>query len=76
MEPSSIFRTNSPAVLSENIDGEVIIINMDVGNYYSTQRVGAMLWDLIEKRFTLKGMYDSVCAGFEGDRKAIEQAVD
>ena len=29
-------------------DDEAVIINLDNGNYYSTDRVGALIWSLIE----------------------------
>ncbi len=44
-----VFQINAPAVVSEIIDGEAVIINLKSGNYYSTEHVGSMLWGWIEQ---------------------------
>jgi hypothetical protein len=41
-------RVNSPHVIHETIDGEVIVINLASGNYYSVKGSGAEVWDVIE----------------------------
>jgi hypothetical protein len=41
-------RVNSPHVIHETIDGEVIVINLASGNYYSVKGAGAEIWDVIE----------------------------
>jgi hypothetical protein len=41
-------RVNSPHVIHETIDGEVIVINLASGNYYSVKGSGADVWDVIE----------------------------
>ena len=41
-------RVNSPHVIHETIDGEVIVINLASGNYYSTKGAGADVWDVIQ----------------------------
>jgi Coenzyme PQQ synthesis protein D (PqqD) len=38
---------NAPMVIADNIDGEVIILNMESGKYYSTQGSGAAIWQLL-----------------------------
>ena len=41
------YTVNAPLVIADNIDGEVIILNMDSGKYYSTQGSGAAIWQLL-----------------------------
>jgi hypothetical protein len=48
MEAARI-RVNAPQVIHESIDGEVIIINLTSGNYYSVTGSGADVWSLIEQ---------------------------
>lgn len=38
-------RLNQPNVISESIDGEVVIIALDTGTYYSAQGPAARAWD-------------------------------
>jgi hypothetical protein len=42
-------RVNAPQVIHEMIDGEVIIINLASGNYYSAKGSGADVWDVIQE---------------------------
>jgi hypothetical protein len=41
-------RVNAPQVIHETIDGEVIIINLATGNYYSVKGSGADVWEAIQ----------------------------
>ena len=38
------FEINNPQVVAETIDGEVVIVNLDSGSYYSIRGVGAIIW--------------------------------
>ena len=42
------FQINTPAVVSEEIDGEVVIINLETGNYYSLRDSSVALWKLLQ----------------------------
>lgn len=42
-------RVNSPQVIHESIDGEVIIINLASGTYYSLTGSGGDVWDVIQQ---------------------------
>ena len=41
------YKVNNPAVIHEIIEGEAVLVNLDSGIYYSTDKVGAVVWDLI-----------------------------
>jgi hypothetical protein len=42
------FRVNSPNVIHETIEGEVILIDLKSGTYYSLRDAGAAIWQAIE----------------------------
>ena len=44
---STAFRVNSPTVVSETVDREVVMIHLDTGNYYSLRSTGALIWDAL-----------------------------
>ncbi len=48
MKTSDYYRVNQPSVISDMIDGEVIIINMDSGTYFSLLSTGVEIWQLIQ----------------------------
>lgn len=41
-------RANRPTVISEHIDGETVMINLETGNYYSLNGGAARIWALID----------------------------
>ena len=76
MNPLMRFRINMPQVVHETIEGEVIIINLDNGNYYSLDRVGADIWGLVESGATVGEMAEAITRRYEGRRAVIENAVN
>lgn len=44
MTSTGIFRPNTPAVVNEFFDNEVILVNMTRGHYYSLRDAAATLW--------------------------------
>ena len=48
MLESARFRINSPQVTHETIDGEVVIINLETGSYFSMTGAGAAMWALFD----------------------------
>jgi hypothetical protein len=42
-------RVKAPEVIHETIDGEVIIINLGNGNYYSVKGSGASVWRILHE---------------------------
>jgi hypothetical protein len=42
------YRVNAPAVAAETVDGEVLMIHLESGNYYSLRAVGASIWEALE----------------------------
>jgi len=75
MTAQDIYRVNSPRVIFENIDGELILVHMEKGAYYTTDEVGAMLWDLIESKATVGEMRAVLQAEYEAGPEDIEAAV-
>ena len=43
------YRINTPSVVADVIDAEVVIVNLETGSYYSLQQSGAVVWSLIEQ---------------------------
>lgn len=43
------FRINSPTVVEETIEGEVVVVNLDNGNYYSLENTSSEVWQLVKQ---------------------------
>lgn len=42
-------RINAPHVVHDTIEGETILINLKNGNYYSFDKYGSFIWEILEK---------------------------
>ena len=58
------YRSSSPQVVQEMIDGEVVIVNMDNGTYYSTQNLGAAIWQLLLLNKTVDEIVAEICGRY------------
>jgi coenzyme PQQ synthesis protein D (PqqD) len=75
MQNNTYFKVNTPTVSHETIDGEVVIINLDNGNYYSLTDAGSTIWDLVARRLPLSEICREVCESYQGDRSQIESGI-
>lgn len=67
-------------VISETLDGETIIINLDNGNYYSTNITGAIIWNKIQSgydtEFLLEYFLNNYDVSLDLAEKSILEAID
>jgi len=75
MQDLGCYRINRPRVIFENIEGELILVNMEKGCYFSTDAVGAAIWDLIESGSSVQDIIQALRFRFEGDAQDIAHAV-
>jgi hypothetical protein len=71
-----VYQINTPAVVSEIIDGEAVIMDLKSGNYYSTDGVGTVLWHGIELGKTYPQLLDLVKAAFPTVTEDLAAAID
>ena len=76
MQDHRIYRVNRPRVISENIEGELIILNLERGCYFSTDRVGADVWALIESGHTGSGILEALRFRYDGAPGEMAWAVN
>jgi hypothetical protein len=65
------YRINSPGVVSDLIEGEIIGINLDTGDYYSLPGVASEIWTLVRRRVPVALIVEEVLARYDGDARAI-----
>jgi hypothetical protein len=75
MSESVRFRINSPKVVQETIDGEVVIVNLDKGDYYSLVQSAADIWSGIERGISTDEIITEIVERYEGSPEEIETAV-
>lgn len=59
--------------MSETIDGEVVIINFDSGNYYSSNALGCEIWSLIEQSQSIESIKKVVQARYVSSHLNLEE---
>ena len=74
MDLSTRFRVNSPSVIGESIDGELLIVNLDSGAYFSVRGAGELIWNLAALGTPVGEVAASAVAAFDGDETAIRSS--
>ena len=69
------YRPRDEEVASKVIDGEAIVINLGNGVYYSMDKVGALIWDLLQAGCTLEEMILAVTDQYDVSREDAESNV-
>ncbi|MBW4497057.1 MAG: PqqD family protein [Oscillatoria princeps RMCB-10] len=73
---SEILKINSPKVVHEIIDGEVVIVHLLKGHYYSLVKTGADIWSGIERGISRERILEEMVSRYDGDPADIEKAVN
>jgi hypothetical protein len=69
------FRPNIPKVAHEAYENEVIIINLESGHYYNTDRAGADVWNGIEKGLDLDALVADMADKYDGDKDQMKASI-
>ena len=69
------FLPRNEEVAAKVIDGEAIIINLANGVYYSMDKVGAFVWDLLQAGHTLENVIAAVAGHYDVSREQAESNV-
>lgn len=67
------YALNQPPVVGEVIDGEVMVINLDTGVYYSVTGAGAVVWPMLVGGATLLEISDRVGRHYGADAASVER---
>jgi Coenzyme PQQ synthesis protein D (PqqD) len=74
---NAIFRVKTPDVMHETIEGEVIIINLLSGTYYSVSGSGAEIWALLQSAEAVSSeeIAEALGSVFDCSRAELERGV-
>jgi methylmalonyl-CoA mutase cobalamin-binding subunit len=59
-------------VAAQVMDGEVVVINLSTGSYYTSNAVAGALWPLIEAGHDTAAMAERLCSVFEVEQARAE----
>jgi hypothetical protein len=69
------YQVNRPDVMMESFEGEVIIIHMKRGNYYSLRGSAPLIWDMIGQGCSLEKTADYLAARYPGQEEEVRGSV-
>ena len=75
MHPAERFCINSSRITHETIDGEVVIVNLASGSYYSLNGAGASIWRCLERQASLAEIVADTTQQFDGEPEELTNAV-
>src|SRR4051812_33230520 len=75
MPSTTHHRVNSPAVIAESIDGEVVIIDLGTGTYYSARGPAGRIWDGLAAGLETEAIVADVSASFDTTGVDVDAAV-
>ncbi|HKY64071.1 MAG TPA: PqqD family protein [bacterium] len=66
----------SPRISSETINGEVMILDLDTGNYYNLAESGAAIWEFLEAGASAAEIVEGLSSRFEAEPHRIAASVE
>jgi hypothetical protein len=61
------FVQRNPKLLSNQMDGEIVMMSIDNGEYYGLDEIGSRIWELMEKPVSLHSLAEQLMAEFDVD---------
>ncbi|RLA47542.1 MAG: PqqD family protein [Gammaproteobacteria bacterium] len=68
--------TLSPDVISQEVSGETVLLDLDTENYFGLNEVGTRTWQLIKSTGDLQAVYDTLLAEYEVSEARLKQDLD
>jgi hypothetical protein len=76
MSSHILFQVNRPRVICQTIEGEVVVINLQTGSYYSLTGTAAAIWDALEHGAVASQITGALAAHFTDCDAGLEKIVD
>ena len=73
--PNTHVKINQPQVVHEDFEDEVVIVNLDTGNYYSIEGAGADVWRAIVQGAPVDEIANTTARSYEGGTDEIKEGV-
>jgi hypothetical protein len=71
LDPSATIVRSADTVATE-VDGEIVLIDIEAGKYFGMDSVGSEIWRRLESPVRVDALCAAMVAHFEGDAAVIE----
>lgn len=72
--PQTRYR-RSPEMVHSSIDGEVVMMSVDKGEYFGLNAMGSRIWELLEKPHSVVELCRELMRNFEVDQETCQAEV-
>ncbi len=62
-------------VLARELEGEIVILDLESGTYFGLDPVGARIWQLLAERRSLGDVCEAILKEFDASREEVETDV-
>jgi hypothetical protein len=63
----------SEDVLSRDLEGEAVILNLESGTYFGLDKVGTRIWSLLQKNGSLRRVFEAAQDEYDVDPEMLER---
>jgi hypothetical protein len=64
--------TRTADILTQNIEGTVVLLKVEDGQCFTLEEVGSRVWDLCETTTQVSDIVAAICAEYEAPRETVE----
>ena len=68
--------TLSPEVISQEVSGETVLLDLDSENYFGLDEVGTRIWQLIKETSDLQVIYNTLLEEYEVEEQRLQTDLD
>ena len=68
--------TLSPDVISQEVSGETVLLDLESEHYFGLDEVGTRIWQLARETDDLKAIYDTLLAEYDVAENRLTQDLD
>lgn len=65
----------SKEIDATDLNGEKVMMNLDLGKYFALNSIGSRIWDIIEDEIYVKDIVDTLLNEYDVDEKKCQESV-
>ena len=66
----------SPEVISQEVSGETVLLDLESENYFGLDEVGTRIWQLMKETNDLQAIYQTLLAEYDVSEERLQQDLD
>jgi len=61
----------NPDVVVRNIEGEILLLNLETGVYYGLNKTGSEIWELLDKYSSIESINAEIAQKYQGSEREV-----